>query len=206
MKKWIAIIAVIGVALACSCLWITLAPVSPEERTATDVTVPIRTVRPTYTVGPSATVVKAEPVESINTPMPTGAPGYTPEPAAMQTPEDGGAYLTSATGYLELMSSGMADIGILLSAPRFTDEDWVIDVATAAIMFNIGYEGLEELGVPTEMRDTHDLILWATKDCYDAMPYLVSSLDSLDASDLDAATLLLTSCTEKMGAATDLLP
>jgi hypothetical protein len=205
MKKWIVIIAVLGIISACFCLWATLAPVSPGKRIATDVTVPTRTVRPTYTVGLSATAVEdkaTEPVEPTNTPRPTD----TPRPTPTQVSEDGDVYLTSATGCLELMSGGMGDISTLLSAPRLTDEDWIMDVATAVTMVNVGYEGLEELGVPAEMQDTHDLILWATKDCYDAMPYLVSGLDNLDAADLDAATLLMTSCTEKMSAATDLLP
>ena len=230
--RMIVIAAVVFLALTCFCLWAALSSMPAlEEHTVLST----RTARPTYTAMPIATAGApsaptaegraAEPIATMksvstvkptDTPLPidTGTPGptYTPRPTRIPRPtatrasEDIDVYRTGVMRCLELMSGGMGNIGTLFAEPRLTDDDWIVSIATAIAMVNAGYEALEGLVVPTGMQDTHGLVLWATKDCYDAMPYLVSGLDNLDADDLDTATLLMTSCTEKMGAATDLLP
>lgn len=234
MKKWIVIAAVAMLVLACFGLWATLASVpsseehavlptrtarptytpspiataeAPSAPTAEDkATEPVATMEPTATTEPTDTPMPT----STNTPRPTYTPRptRTPRPTATPVPADTGAeaYLDNAALCLEMMSDGMSDIGTLFATPMLTDDDWIVGVAMAVTMINVGYESLEELDVPAEMQETHNLILWSTRDCYDAMPYLVSGLDNLDADDLDMAISLMTSCAEKMGAATDLLP
>jgi len=235
MKKWIVIAAVVMLVLACFGLWATLASVpsseehavlptrtarptytpspiataeAPSALTAEDkATEPVATMEPTATTEPTDTPMPT----STNTPRPTYTPRptRTPRPTMTPVPTDANTdidvYTASALANIDLIFDGIEGILILSSSPKVADNEWREEIAEVIAMVLVGYERLEELDVPAGMEHVHDMTLWSFKDCYDAMPYLVSSLDNFDSDDLDTYALLMTSCIEKIHAMPDLL-
>ena len=145
--------------------------------------VPVASPQPTGTPQPTDT---RPPTNTAVSPTDTPAvPTDTPRPTP--TEATGGPSLEVQLYALEMADTGMTiadalgELGELTQDPQFGDDNWVAELVIQMVAIQVAHTQLTEISVPAEMADLHELILDATGDCYDAMDYLASGIDDLDA-------------------------
>jgi hypothetical protein len=189
----LALGAVAALAVACLVGMVVQGVVMDEGGVVTATAVPVDTATdvPEPTAIPSST--------DTATPEPT----KTPEPTATDTPvptptADLGAYSDELEDVLTGLADGMGRVGELAYEADFYDQGWHDDMMAAIGDVQASYERLEAMEPPPAMAEVHGTIVWAARDCYDAMPYLARGVEDLDADQVQRATQLMQSCNAKM--------
>jgi hypothetical protein len=213
------IVVAIGGALLCACcliFWITnnrseeiaqlagQAAVQPPEAPAEvppEAPAEAPPEAPAEAANPTPTNTQVVPPTGTPTPTSTPKPTFTPKPSDTPTPTvspEVQLYILEVVTKIQTMGEAMEILGALMLDPHLDNDDWVLNVATQMAVVQLAHEELTKMDVPPEMAETHALILDATGDCNEAMDYLVSGVDNLDAGDLAKASELITLCEQKM--------
>lgn len=153
--------------------------------------------------------------EPIEPPAPTTTP-EPPNPTAEPTISEATAeealdiilYSEAMAEYADTTATALTNLSELsLQASDdpllFIDEDWRAEMALWMAMVQVAYEDFVEIEPPDAMAEIHALALDAGKDCNDAMDFLATGLDDLDATAITTASDLMASCGEKMAEATE---
>lgn len=132
------------------------------------------------------------------------APTAAPAPTA--TPDTSVAeYGRTMVEHSTSINQALTRIAELSQAPRFSDQAWKVDMAMQFAILRKENAALQQITPPTSMQDVHAEVLAATAD-FDAMTYrYAKGLDTLDASEINAATKLMTSGSAHIARATALM-
>jgi len=133
---------------------------------------------------------------------PVRAAVATPTP---EVPAEVAIYAVQLAGQIDVLADALDEAAVLLAEPQPGNLDWQIDVAMQFVAIQGVYEALQKIEPPTAMAAVHEQTLDAVQDCNDSTVLATSGLDNLNVADLQAAAELMTSCTNKIGVAQEMV-
>lgn len=152
--------------------------------------------------------------DSIAVPLATATervasePTATTEPSLTPTgiPAESAAYFRAIGRPVGDIANSLGELSKLLQAADVANEEWRINTAVQIAIIKNGHRQLVEMSdVPSDVAYIHDALLDATSDCDRSMDHLVQGLDQFDASEIQRANELMSSCAEKIGTTNDLV-
>lgn len=115
-------------------------------------------------------------------------------------------YAQEVSGYTGALATALDRMGNLMGSPRVGNDAWSIDLAAEMAAIRQSHEQIKAMrNIPPTMTDVQASLIRATSDCNDATYLIASGIDQGRATDLDQATRLMGSCTDKIVSTTDLL-